>query len=229
MACLLSKQKGVLHLNQYTRKQKYFIFATISCLLCVFPNIALAQESQTSQLSQAEKYIQKNIETENYLQQLYAPHAETLSNILEDATNDLLPKEEVLIEEPKEETPKYIIDFTQEEIDLLAKVVYAEAGNQPFEGQVAVAATIINRVQSSRFPNTLKEVIYAKNQFSVVKNGVINKSPNTTSYQAVIAAMQGQDPSNEALYFWNPKIAKNNRYFNSLTKTAEIGNHAFAK
>lgn len=201
-------------------------------MVCAFSGTALAQESNGSQ---AEQYAQQSLNKDGYIQQIYADHAETLSNILDEATEKLqpekTPQQEVAAETTEtvaSETPQYIINFSQSEIDLLAKVVYAESKGQPFEGQVAVAATVINRIYSPKFPNTLTQVVYAPNQFSVVRNGAINRTPNATAYQAVEAAMRGQDPSNGALYFWNPKVS-NSKYFNSLTKTAQIGSHAFAK
>lgn len=218
------------------KTKKYILVTTISCLLGVCSGVALAEETTPSL---AEKYIQQEAEKETFLDKAYNTHAETLTNILMTAADDLREKNETApipaeppiteSEEPaKAETPTYIINLSQSEIDLLAKVVYAESGSQPFEGQVAVAATVINRVYSPKFPNTLTQVIYAPNQFGVVRNGAINRTPSATAYEAVEAAMRGQDPSNGGLYFWNPRTTKS-KYFNTLTKTAEIGSHAFAK
>lgn len=220
------------------KKKKYILVATISCLLGVCSGVALAEETTPSL---AEKYIQQEAEKETFLDKAYNTHAETLTNILITAADDFLEKNETAptpaepavaeSEEPAKtetEAPAYIINLSQSEIDLLAKVVYAESGSQPFEGQVAVAATVINRVYSPKFPNTLTQVIYAPNQFGVVRNGAINRTPSATAYEAVEAAMRGQDPSNGGLYFWNPRTTKS-KYFNTLTRTAEIGSHAFAK
>lgn len=212
---------------------------SISCFLGVCSGIALADDNN---LSLAEQYIEQNLEKETFLEKVYNSHAETLTNIIEVATDDLRTQESAPAEPTQSATavkaeqtseketaaPQYIINFSQSEIDLLARVVYAESGSQPFEGQVAVAATVINRIYSSQFPNTLTQVVYAPNQFGVVRNGAINRTPSDTAYQAVEAAMRGQDPSNGGLYFWNPKTTKS-KYFNSLTKTAQIGSHAFAK
>ena len=222
-------------MKKFIHGKKFLVLATVSYALCAFSGTAFAQEET---ISQAEQYHQEITEKDGYIQQIYATHAETLNNIFIDVTEDLLPEEkkeetekpvETAVESVTTESNKYIINFSQSEIDLLAKVVYAESNGQPFEGQVAVAATVINRIYSPKFPNTLTQVVYAPNQFSVVRNGAINRTPNATAFQAVEAAMRGQDPSNGALYFWNPKTASNSRYFNSLTKTAQIGSHAFAK
>ncbi len=221
------------------KNKKYIFILTISCLLGVCSSVALAEETNPSL---AEQYIQQESEKETFLDKAYNTHAETITNILVNATDDLREKEsnpptestppvtetETESQPQETETPKYIINLSQSEIDLLAKVVYAESGNQPFEGQVAVAATVINRVYSPKFPNTLTQVLYAPNQFTVVRTNAINRTPSDTAYEAVEAAMRGQDPSNGGLYFWNPRVTKS-KYFSSLTKTAEIGSHAFAK
>lgn len=99
------------------------------------------------------------------------------------------------------------IYLTKSDINLMAKVVFAESKGEPYTGKIAVASVILNRVVSPNFPNTIKEVITQKNAFSCVVNGTINVTPNNDSYNAVIDAIQGSDPTNKALYFYNPKIA----------------------
>lgn len=88
---------------------------------------------------------------------------------------------------------------------------------------------MLNRVKSPLFPNTISQVIYQKNEFSVVLDGQINLTPNTTSINAAEDALNGWDPSNGALFYWNPVKAPNNRFLNSKTIIARIGNHVFAK
>lgn len=97
--------------------------------------------------------------------------------------------------------------LTESDINLMAKVVFAESNGEPYTGKIAVASVILNRVISPNFPNTIKEVITQKNAFSCVVNGNINVTPNSDSYNAVMDAIQGSDPTNKALYFYNPKIA----------------------
>lgn len=113
--------------------------------------------------------------------------------------------------------------------DLLARVINGEARGEVYQGQVAVGAVILNRVKSPKFPNTISAVIYQKGQFSCVTDGQINKAidKNSTVYKAAKEAISGADPTNGALYFYNPKTAKSQWLF-SLKTLATIGNHRFA-
>jgi N-acetylmuramoyl-L-alanine amidase len=119
--------------------------------------------------------------------------------------------------------------FSRSELMLLARLIYGESRGEPYQGQVAVGAVVLNRVKSPLFPNTISQVIYQKNEFSVVLDGQINLTPNTTSINAAEDALNGWDPSNGALFYWNPVKAPNNRFLNSKTIIARIGNHVFAK
>ncbi len=118
---------------------------------------------------------------------------------------------------------------TGDMVDLLARLINGEARGEPYEGQVAVGAVVLNRVKSSEFPNTISAVIYQKNQFSCIKDGQFNKpiDKNSTVYKAAQEAINGSDPSNGALFFYNPKTAKSKWLF-SLKTVATIGNHRFA-
>ena len=128
----------------------------------------------------------------------------------------------------KTENKEAVINLNDEEIMLLSKLVAGEARGESYEGQVAVAAVVINRVKDSRFPNTLEGVIYQKNAFSVVKNGRINAQPTSSTYRAAQEALYGNDPTNNAIYFWNPDISTCS-WINTLNPHLRIGNHVFAK
>ena len=121
-----------------------------------------------------------------------------------------------------------VINITNEELLLLSKLVAGEARGESYKGQVAVAAVVINRVKDPRFPNTIKDVIYQKNAFSVVKDGSINMQPTESAYTAAQEALYGNDPTNKAIYFWNPDIATCN-WIKTLNPYMRIGNHVFAK
>ena len=114
------------------------------------------------------------------------------------------------------------------DVNLLAKLVYAESRGEPYSGQVAVASVVLNRVKSSSFPNTVVGVIYQKNAFSVVNDGQINLSPNTTAINAAQDAINGWDPSYGAIYYFNPNTASN-KWIWSRPVTVIIGNHRFCK
>lgn len=118
--------------------------------------------------------------------------------------------------------------LTSSELNLLARCVYSEARGEPYAGQVAVAAVVLNRVRSSKFPNTVAGVIYQKGAFTAVSDGQINLTPNQTAYNAARDALNGWDPTNGCLYYYNPATATS-KWIWSLTVEIKIGRHAFAR
>jgi len=121
-------------------------------------------------------------------------------------------------------------NITQDEIELMAKLVAAESIGEPYTGKVAVASVVLNRVSNPKFPNTIENVIFQKNAFSCVKNNTLNSYPNEECYKAVHEAINGSDPTNKALFFYNPKIATCNwmKHTNKVNKLT-IGHHTFFK
>lgn len=113
-------------------------------------------------------------------------------------------------------------------LNLLAKLIYGEARGEPYTGQVAVGAVVLNRVKSSSFPNTVAGVIYQNGAFDVVKDGQINLTPNDTAKKAAQDAINGWDPSYGAIYYFNPSTATN-KWIWSRPMTVTIGNHRFCK
>ena len=113
------------------------------------------------------------------------------------------------------------------DLNLLAKCVYAEARGESYVGQVAVAAVILNRVKSSKFPNSISGVIYQPYAFTCVNDGQINLSPNQTAYNAAQDALNGWDPTYGAIYYYNPKTATSS-WIKTRTTTVTIGKHVFA-
>ncbi len=110
---------------------------------------------------------------------------------------------------------------------LLAKCVYAESRGEPYTGQVAVAAVILNRVKSPSFPNTISGVIYQPYAFTAVSDGQINLSPNSTAYKAAQDALNGWDPTYGCLYYYNPATATSSWIWSRKT-VVTIGKHVFA-
>lgn len=113
-------------------------------------------------------------------------------------------------------------------LNLLARLVYGEARGEPYTGQVAVAAVVLNRVKSSSFPNTVSGVIYQAGAFSVVSDGQINLTPNQTAYNAARDALNGWDPSYGSIYYFNPNTATSSWIW-SRPHVITIGNHRFCK
>jgi LysM repeat protein len=119
------------------------------------------------------------------------------------------------------------VAVSSSDLDLLARLVEAEAGGEPYTGKVAVAAVVLNRVRSPRFPNTVRGVIYQPGQFTPVSNGRINLPASEASLRAARDAVGGYDPTNGALFFFNP-AKTSNAYMHSLKVSLRIGNHSFA-
>lgn len=118
--------------------------------------------------------------------------------------------------------------YSSSDIYLLAKCIYAEARGEPYIGQVAIGAVVLNRVESSSFPNTIAGVIYQPYAFTAVSDGQINLEPDDTAYKAARDAMNGWDPTNGCLYYYNPATATS-AWIWSRPVMLSIGNHNFAK
>lgn len=115
---------------------------------------------------------------------------------------------------------------TSSDLNLLARVIYGEARGEPYTGQVAVAAVVLNRVRSASFPNTIAGVIYQSGAFDCVADGQINLTPNATAKSAAQDALNGWDPTYGCLYYYNPRTATN-KWMLSRPVKLSIGNHAF--
>ncbi len=111
---------------------------------------------------------------------------------------------------------------------LLARLVTAEAGAEPYTGKVAVAAVVLNRTKHPSFPNSVSGVIYQPMAFESVSNGWINKPPNRDSVRAARQALNGWDPTYGATFFWNPSKPVN-RWIWSRSIVTRIGKHVFAR
>lgn len=131
-----------------------------------------------------------------------------------------------IIDEKNISTNFNIEDIVGSEIDLMAKVVCLEAKDEPYEGKVAVASIIINRLKDSKFPDTIAEVVYEKGAFPSMEDKGINIKVDEEYYKAVYDAINGWDQSNHSLYFWNPSTASS-RWVLSRTVETKIGNHWF--
>ncbi|MDO5010291.1 cell wall hydrolase [Intestinibacter bartlettii] len=127
-----------------------------------------------------------------------------------------------------QEETQAVMRLSDEQLNLLSKLVAAEARGESYEGQVAVAAVVLNRVKDARFPDSIEGVIYQKNAFSVVRDGYIDAQPTEESYKAAKEALYGSDPTNNAIYFWNPDISTCS-WINTLNPHLRIGNHVFAR
>ena len=116
------------------------------------------------------------------------------------------------------------------DLQLMARAINGEARGEPYEGQVAVGAVILNRVKDSKFPNTISGVIYQKGAFTAVSDGQINVAikEGSTVLKAAQDAMNGWDPTGGAIYYFNPATATN-KWIWSRTLIKTIGKHRFCK
>lgn len=144
---------------------------------------------------------------------------------------DIIYPGQVLIIPSSSAPSGHIGPYSQADLTLLARLVTAEAGAEPYNGQVAVAASVLNRVRSNNYPNTIPGVIYQVvdgrfYQYCPVQNGTINNTPTLSARRAVNDAVAGIDPSRGAIGFYNPRNTSN-RWVLSRPITAVIGNHVF--
>ena len=114
----------------------------------------------------------------------------------------------------------------QANVNLLARVISGEARGESYEGQVAIAAVVLNRVKHSSFPGTISGVIYQPGAFTAVTDGQINIAPSQSCYNAARDALNGWDPTGGAIYYYNPQTATNN-WIRTRPVIRQIGKHVF--
>lgn len=118
--------------------------------------------------------------------------------------------------------------YSDNDINLLAKLIAAEARGETYKGQVAVGAVVLNRVSHASFPDTIAGVIYQKGAFSCVTDSNWNVSPDSTSLKAARDCINGWDPSGGAIYYYNPSKT-NNSFMHSRPVITAIGRHVFCR
>ncbi|MCI9016227.1 MAG: spore cortex-lytic enzyme SleB [Clostridia bacterium] len=124
----------------------------------------------------------------------------------------------------------YAASSNTSEVQLIARAINGEARGEPYEGQVAVGAVILNRVKNPSFPNTIAGVIYEKGAFTAVADGQINVpiKEGSTVIKAAQDALNGWDPTNGCIYYFNPDTATN-KWIWSRPLVKKIGKHRFCK
>lgn len=114
----------------------------------------------------------------------------------------------------------------ESDVRTLAAAIYGESRGEPYEGQVAVGAVILNRVDHPAFPNSIAGVVYQPGAFDAVADGQINLTPDETALRAARDALNGWDPTDGAIYYWNPATATS-RWIWSVPINKQIGRHVF--
>jgi N-acetylmuramoyl-L-alanine amidase len=170
--------------------------------------------------------------TKNFVVAEASVEALSGKNVLEAKTNAALAANEMIKSSVTASAPKKTSSTPQiKDRDVLERIVEAEARGESYEGKIAVANVVLNRVNSGEFPSTVKGVVFQSGQFTPAMNGSIwNVSVSSETKRAVDEALTGtQAVSSKALFFLNPKIASSNWISRSRTKERTIGNHAFYK
>lgn len=166
--------------------------------------------------SEQNKYLMKNSVNTFLLTEV---NNNLINNFIDVSDNEYV---EVFTQNDKD------IYLTQNDIYLMSEIVYAESKGEPFEGKVAVASVILNRVLSPNFPDTVEGVIFQPYAFSCVVDNEINVVPSQECFDAVYEAINGNDPTREALFFYNPEIATCSWMHDvSKTNVTPIGHHVF--
>lgn len=200
----------------------------------MYQNVIWDSETNNIYIEEKPTYVIQEGDTLSSISSVLGISAEDLRtwNHLSDQepiVNQKLYLEPVVFTALDEIMAKAVIAYQDDEINWLAKIIFAEAQDEPYEGLVAVGAVIVNRVQSSNFPDTIYDVIFQTNQFSPVRTGKIyDIQPDEASYKAAYEALVGVDPVEGALYFYNPRVTKSS-FFTRKTLIGEIGNHRFVK
>lgn len=134
--------------------------------------------------------------------------------------------QQVLARGVKSEQATLPPNYTEKDLQIMANAVYGEARGEPYEGQVAVAAVILNRLESPDFPDTISAIIFQPGAFTAVADGQIWLTPNVRAKEAVIDALNGWDPTENALYYFNPKTATS-KWIWTRPQIKQIGQHIF--
>ncbi|NPV27645.1 MAG: LysM peptidoglycan-binding domain-containing protein [Firmicutes bacterium] len=142
-------------------------------------------------------------------------------------TNNIYPGQRLIIPQQYAQ-PSRAGSYSRDNLTLLAKLIYGEARGESYVGQVAVAAVVLNRVESPLFPNTVAGVIFQPGAFTAVSDGQFYLQPDQTAYKAAQDALNGWDPTHGALYYYNPEKTIN-KWIWSRPVVARIGKHVFAK
>lgn len=118
--------------------------------------------------------------------------------------------------------------YSQSDIDLLANIISAEARGEPFEGQVAVGAVVLNRIEHPSFPDSLAGVVYQPGAFTAITDGQIKEKVAESARRAAKEAINGADPSGGAIYYYNPDKTSN-KWIRTRPVIKRIGAHLFCR
>ncbi|PCK21840.1 cell wall hydrolase [Bacillus pumilus] len=162
-----------------------------------------------------------------FSEEKHQPKVKMLSTATEEKASKPKQKKKVKSETTKETSSKNETRYSNQEMDLLSRLVHAEAKGESYAGKKAVASVVLNRVEHGSFPDSVRGVIYQRNAFQPVSNGSINDKADQDSIKAVKQVVKEDDRTTKAIYFYNPKIATDN-WIRSRKIVERIGRHVFA-
>jgi N-acetylmuramoyl-L-alanine amidase len=250
-----TKQQEVAHMkNIYFKKITVACVATIAFIGIHNTTVEAITEYQAvtidslSERGQAYKIEMKQENNEFNDEKDFIPNKQDLAKeqipnkqeMVEEQSQETKVEAASITEEPQTVEPEIAapepvtpaVSITNEEQDLFARLVEAEAKGESYEGKVAVATVVLNRVDSPEFPNTItgviNEVVGKAYAFSPVQNGEINNAASEEAIRAVEEALTRQDRLNDSIYFYNPEIATDT-WITTREVVKTIGNHVFAK
>ena len=191
MFCIILNFLGKIYLDWVIPKGGFY--ETWKILILYYSNpISFSTDLSLSNLSTTKVSASTRIE-------------DNLSNLENNGNNYINLSDEEYVEVFKDNNQ--MLYLTQSDIYLMSQVVYAESKGEPYEGKVAVASVILNRALNNGFPNTIQDVIFQPKAFSCIVDGSIDVQPTQECFDAVYDALSGNDPTGDAVFFYNPDIA----------------------
>ncbi|WP_010276766.1 spore cortex-lytic enzyme [Paenibacillus senegalensis] len=209
-------------------KRKFLpLLSLILCLLILVPTTAAAPTVQQGSQSGDVWDLQFRLHTVGYYQHsidgIFGYH--TLTAVSRFQQNYGLKVDGIA--GPQTWSALKRVSANASELTMLARVIHGEARGEPYEGKVAVAAVVLNRMQSPDFPDKMADVIFQPRAFTAVDDGQYYLQPDQSAYQAAMDALRGWDPTNGALYYFNP-VTATSAWIWTRQQTGKIGKHVFA-
>jgi N-acetylmuramoyl-L-alanine amidase len=204
---------------------RFFKFVIVALVLNAILGI-LYSFALSSQIERGFKSLNERVDQLETIIHQYETNNANLTEQLSYYESEINTLKNTISEAPVKESK---IEPVDPDVLILAQLIEAESGNQSFEGKMAVGTVVMNRVDSGKFPNTIKDVIFQKNQFSVVANGRIYNKPSSDSLKAAKELMNGKRAlSSSVLYFYNPQFVKTTNWIRSRSVIKRVGDHVFA-